>query len=410
MINANTHRVLEDLNTLRGIGTYKSGVHRPTLSPEDMQARKWLQEQLREIGHDACIDGVANVVGRTPGTGPHVLCGSHLETQNHAGWLDGALGVIYALEAARVVAEHTGRTGPGVDVIAFSDEEGHFSGNFSFLGSQSFLGEMSDDLLDASQDRSGRGSLREMLAMAGLQECTRELAEKSRYRAFLEAHIEQGNRLESEGLRIGIVTSIVAIWQYRIKFAGMQNHAGTTTMVSRRDAGKALMQLWHAIEDSFPHVCGPDSVWTIGRVELEPGQPSIIPGAAEMTFQLRDADQATLEKMQSKLEELVATIEAESPCSVRLEIVARSAPALMAQEPQRAIKEAANRFAPDQYRFMPSGAGHDAQVIAPHIPSAMMFVPSIGGISHHWTENTSNEDIALGAQVYVDAVLRLLET
>lgn len=408
MSKANTQRVLKDLNALRQFGAYKSGVHRPTLSPQDMKARQWLEVRLKEIGHDVCIDGVANVVGQAPGSGPHVLCGSHLESQNHAGWLDGALGVIYALEAARVVAEQHGSSGPGVDVIAFSDEEGHFSGNFSFLGSQSFIGDMSDDLLDASKDRSGRGSLRQLLASAGLQGRARKTADKSRYHAFLEAHIEQGNRLESEGLKIGIVTSIVAIWQYRIIFEGMQNHAGTTTMATRRDAGKALMQLWTKIEEDFPQVCGPDSVWTVGRVELEPGQPSIIPGAAEMTFQFRDADWATLERMQSKLQELVYVIDASGPCSARLEIVARSEPALMADAPQQALEGAALRYAPDQYRFMASGAGHDAQVIAPHIPSAMMFVPSIGGISHHWTENTYDEDIAVGAEVYVDAVLRLL--
>ena len=142
MTTANTQRVLADLNALCQFGAYKSGVHRPTLSPQDMEARQWLEARLREIGHEACIDGVANVVGRARGSGPHVLCGSHLESQNHAGWLDGALGVVYALEAARVVVEQNGMSGPGVDVIAFSDEEGHFSGNFSFLGSQSFMGVM----------------------------------------------------------------------------------------------------------------------------------------------------------------------------------------------------------------------------------------------------------------------------
>lgn len=404
-IKANAERALADLYELRRIGTYKTGVHRPTLSPQDMESREWLAGKLREIGHDVTIDGIANVMGRYPGDGPVVLAGSHIESQNHAGWLDGALGVVYALEAARAVAE-AGSPG-GVDVIAFADEEGHFSGG-SFLGSESFVGDVSEELMDASQDRSGRGSLRDLLAEAGLAGRPRLLLEKDRYSAFLEAHIEQGRRLEDDGLRIGVVTSIVAIWQYRITVSGEQNHAGTTRMAIRRDAGKALMRLWHRFEEVFPGIAGPDSVWTVGRVTLEPGGPSIIPGAAEMLFQFRDADQAILDGMDAALRRIVAEIDAEGPCPINIEVLGQSTPAIMAPGPQNCVLEAARALAPEHHLVMPSGAGHDAQVIAPHVPSAMMFVPSIGGISHHWTEDTSDEDLKLGAQVYVDAIARML--
>ena len=404
-IKANAERALADLYELRRIGTYKTGVHRPTLSPQDMESREWLAGKLREIGHDVTIDGIANVMGRYPGDGPVVLAGSHIESQNHAGWLDGALGVVYALEAARAMAE-AGAPG-GVDVIAFADEEGHFSGG-SFLGSESFVGDVSEELMDASQDRSGRGSLRDLLAEAGLAGRPRLLLEKDRYSAFLEAHIEQGRRLEDDGLRIGVVTSIVAIWQYRITVTGEQNHAGTTRMAIRRDAGKALMRLWHRIEEVFPGIAGPDSVWTVGRVTLEPGGPSIIPGAAEMLFQFRDADQAILDGMDAALRRIVAEIDAEGPCPINIEVLGQSTPAIMAPGPQNCVLEAARALAPEHHLVMPSGAGHDAQVIAPHVPSAMMFVPSIGGISHHWTEDTSDEDLKLGAQVYVDAIARML--
>ncbi|HET7410577.1 MAG TPA: M20/M25/M40 family metallo-hydrolase, partial [Paracoccaceae bacterium] len=224
MAEANTDRVLKDLYALREIGAYRTGVHRPTLSPEDMQARRWLADALGAIGHEPVIDGIANVFGRAPGAGPHLLAGSHIESQNHAGWLDGALGVVYALEAARAVAEDPRLAGRGVDVIAFADEEGHFSG--SFLGSRSFIGDLDEATIDASEDRSGRGPLRDCLAAAGLADRPRVQMEPGRYRAFLEAHIEQGDRLEAEDLSIGVVTSIVAIWQYRITFEGQQNHAG----------------------------------------------------------------------------------------------------------------------------------------------------------------------------------------
>lgn len=404
-IKANAERALSDLYELRRIGTFKTGVHRPTLSPQDMESREWLAAKLREIGHDVTIDGIANVMGRAPGNGPFVLAGSHIESQNHAGWLDGALGVIYALEAARAIAEAGGPG--GVDVIAFADEEGHFSGG-SFLGSESFVGDISEEMMDASQDRSGRGSLRDLLMQAGLAGRPRLRLEKDRYSAFLEAHIEQGRRLEDDGLQIGVVTSIVAIWQYRITVTGDQNHAGTTRMAIRRDAGKALMRLWHRIEEVFPEIAGPDSVWTVGRVTLEPGGPSIIPGGAEMLIQFRDADQSILDEMHATLHRIVSDAEAEGPCPVQIETLGQSKPAIMAPGPQDCVLQAAKAFAPERHLVMPSGAGHDAQVIAPHLPSAMMFVPSIGGISHHWTEDTSDEDLKLGAQVYVDAIARML--
>jgi N-carbamoyl-L-amino-acid hydrolase len=409
MASINPDRVLSDLYDLREIGRYKTGVHRPTLSPDDMEARRWLAAKLQDVGHEVTIDGIANVFGKSPGVGPHVLSGSHIESQNHAGWLDGALGVVYALEAARAVAEDpnlSGR-GAGVDVIAFADEEGHFG---PFLGSYSFVGELSEEAIDNARDRTHGRSLRDCLAEASLAEKPRLQIQPGRYSGFFEAHIEQGNRLETEGLSIGVVTSIVAIWQYRIVFKGDQNHAGTTTMATRKDAGKALMQLWHRIEQAFPDVAGPHSVWTTGRVTLDPGGHSIIPGSAELLFQFRDADQDTLDRMHACLEGLVREADAAGPCLARLEVLGQSTPAIMAQSPQDALVRAAEQSAPSKYAIMPSGAGHDAQVIARHLPSGMMFVPSIGGISHHWSENTSDEDIKTGAQVFADAIAMYLET
>ena len=404
MLRANTQRVLNDLYHLRSIGTYKTGVHRPTLSSDDMIARKWLADQLHAIGHKTTIDGIANVYGRAPSDGPIVLAGSHIESQNHAGWLDGALGVVYALEAARV-AKETGISG-GVDVIAFADEEGHFSGA-SFLGSESFVGDVSDEVMDGSVCRSGRGRLRDLLDDAGLAGRERVKIDTDRYKAFFEAHIEQGQTLETEGLKIGVVTSIVAIWQYRITFTGIQNHAGTTRMAIRRDAGKALMGLWHRIEEEFPKISDPHSVWTVGQVSLSPGQPSIIPGGAEMIVQFRDAEPATLDRLKTKLNDLIKEAN-EGSCTVTIEVMGESRPAHMSSALQSILIDAASNHAPEKWLVMPSGAGHDAQVIAPLIPSAMMFVPSIGGISHHWSENTSDEDIAVGAQVFVDAIGRVL--
>ena len=404
MVEINADQLLGDLRELRGIGAYKTGVHRPTLSPDDMISRRWLAAKLSAAGHHAEIDGIANVLGRALGSGPCVLAGSHIESQNHSGWLDGALGVVYALEAARTIAD----SGiGGVDVIAFADEEGHFG---NFLGSYSFLGELSEAQIDAAHDRTHGTSLRQMLGEAGLGGKPRLRLEPGRYRAFLEAHIEQGDWLESQGLSLGIVTSIVAIWQYRIVFEGVQNHAGTTRMAIRKDAGVALTRLCQAIEAAFPAVAGPRSVWTTGHIALEPGAPSIVPGRAEMLFQLRDAEPAVLERMQQRLEEIVAEADRSGPCSARLEIISRSTPAVMAGHVRDALANAAQTRAPGRSTSMPSGAGHDAQNLARHLPSGMLFVPSIGGISHHWSENTSDEDIVLGARVFADAIASILQS
>ncbi|MEM6439245.1 MAG: hydantoinase/carbamoylase family amidase [Pseudomonadota bacterium] len=407
MATANAERALADLKELRTIGTFKTGVHRPTLSPQDMQAREWFCEKLRAFGHDASIDGIANILGRAPGDGRRVLAGSHIESQNEAGWLDGALGVIYALEAARAVAEDPAlqAAGAGVDVICFADEEDHFG---SFFGSRSFTGGLSEADIDGAEDRSGRGSLRHCLAEAGLAGRERLLIEPGRYDAFFEAHIEQGPRLEQEGLSIGLVTSIVAIWQYRIEIKGQQNHAGTTTMAARKDAARAMLEVWKRIEDAFPSVAGPDSVWTSGRIELDPGGPSIIPGEATLWFQHRDADVAILERMEKRLEEVVAEAAADSVCEIRLEVNGKNMPAVMAPDVRATLAEAAEALAPGKWREMPSGAAHDAQMIAPLLPSGMLFVPSINGVSHHWTEDTKDEDILLGVKVFVDAISRRL--
>jgi N-carbamoyl-L-amino-acid hydrolase len=406
-MEAKPERVLADLHTLRAFGRYKTGVHRPTLSLQDMEARRWLVDRLADIGHEARIDGIASVIGRAPGVGPKLLAGSHLESQNHAGWLDGALGVVFALEAARAAAEDAAlaAAGAGVDVIAFADEEGHFG---HFHGSRSFVGALSEPEIDAARNRTDGRPLREALAAAGLDGVPRAAFEPGRHRAFLEAHIEQGNRLETEGLQVGVVSSIVAIWQYRVIAIGEQNHAGTTSMARRRDAGAALMRLFGRIDGAFPEVAGPASVWTAGRVTFEPGAPSIVPGRAEMLFQFRDADRATLDRMEARLKALVAEAHDAGPCAVTLDTLGRSEPAAMDARVRAALAEAAARRAPGRWIEMPSGAGHDAQYMAPLLPSGMLFTPSIGGVSHHWTEDTREEDIALCAQVFVDAAAALL--
>ena len=216
------------------------------------------------------------MLGTSTKAGPKLLAGSHLESQNYAGWLDGPLGVVYALEAARVINPDPAVNG-AVEVAAWCDEEGHF-GSFP---RQPVLCRRRD-ARPTSTPRATAAAAEPCgtrCARCGLAGRPRARAERGRHIGYLEAHIEQGQTLESGGLKIGVVTSIVGIWQYRITFEGEQNHAGTTRMAFAR------MPAWRwrgsALRSTsrFPDSCGPRTVWTTGRITLDPGAPSIIPGA-----------------------------------------------------------------------------------------------------------------------------------
>jgi N-carbamoyl-L-amino-acid hydrolase len=364
----------------------------------------WLAERLPEAGLTAAIDGIGNVLGTSAKSGPKLLAGSHLESQNYAGWLDGPLGVVYALEAARIINPDPMVNG-AVEVAAWCDEEGHFG---SFLGSRSYVGAVTEEDIDAARDRNSGRTMREALRDVGLGGRARARAERGRHIGYLEAHIEQGETLESSGLKIGVVTSIVGIWQYRISFAGEQNHAGTTRMGVRKDAGLALARFCVAIDDGFPQLSGPRTVWTTGRITLDPGAPSIIPGAAKMLFQIRDDDPDVIDRLEDLLRSMAAEVSAQGRCIVKVERLRTGAPAMMDATFQQTIEDASITFAGDRSVRLPSGAGHDAQILATIMPAGMLFVPSIGGISHHWSENTDDADIVTGAQVFVDTCRRLL--
>ena len=392
MIPVDTDRFLADLQALRSFGAFRTGVHRPTYSPDDMAARHWLMEHLAEAGLEPVMDGIGTVLGRHPGPGPKLLCGSHLESQNEAGWLDGALGVIAALALARA--------GLPVDVVAFADEEGHYG---SFIGSRSFTGLLDEAEIDRLANRYHGKPLREALAEAGLAGRPRVTLEAGRYRGFLEMHIEQGTVLESQGLQVGVVTGIVAIWQYRIVIEGQQDHAGGTTMAERRDAGLAAVRLLAWLDAEFPRQCGERTVWTVGRITLSPGAASIIPGRAEVLFQMRDMSVEVLERLEAVLRRGVQESNRRERCTSALEVVSQSQPAPCDAGLQAALAEAAERVAPGRWTRLPSGAGHDAQYMARVMPSAMLFVPSIGGVSHHWAEDTAVEDLAAGVRVLAEA-------
>ena len=406
MPKINGERLLGDLRRIADFGRYQTGVHRPHLSPQDVESRHWLAARMKEAGLEPVIDGIGTVIGKSPKTGPRILIGSHSDTQPRGGWLDGVMGVIYGLEVARALAEDPETAHLAVDVASWADEEGHWG---QMTGSRSFIGIFSEADIDKAKHRDEGTPMREALKAAGLEGVPREHLEEGRYRGYLEAHIEQGGLLEAGDKRIGIVTAIVGIMQFRLTFSGIQNHAGTTPMPIRKDAGVAMMRLYNDVMDKFPTVSGPRSVWTVGKMVLEPGAPAIVPGRAEMILQFRDAAYKILQAFEAKLMEIVADHQKTSACKVECVNLSRTQPLVMDERFLEAIEESAATHAADKHVRMPSGAGHDAQVIGLKIPAAMMFVPSIGGISHHFTENTHDADIVLGCQVFADATAKILK-
>ncbi len=232
---------------------------------------------------------------------------------------------------------------------------------------------------------------------------------RERYAGFIEAHIEQGPHLEDAGLKIGVVTGIVGLRSIRFIFRGQQNHAGTTMMARRRDATTALYELAHRINVEFPKAAAERSVWTMGRLRVEPNATSIVPGYAELDLQFRDQSEAPLDAFEAIVERLVSDRNARG--DVTIEVVpmrAPIAPTRMDAALQGHIEAAAERHAPGKWQRMPSGAFHDAGIISASIPSAMLFIPSLGGISHDFAEDSREEDIVLGCQVLADAAASIL--
>lgn len=398
----NADRLLSDLRALAEIGQFQTGVNRPALSRDDMAARAWIRDKLAEAGLEVSIDGIGNVYGRMKGVERAVLVGSHTDTVPQGGWLDGAMGVIYALEIARCVAE-SGAKGTGVDVINFQDEEGTFLG---FLGSCLFCGEDISREIAAAKNRDGK-ALTEAIGEAGLSGRVTPQFDAKRHRAYFEAHIEQGPRLETGKIDIGAVTAIVGIKTFRLKFRGEANHAGTTPMAMRRDAGAAAMRFGVEMGERVQTFGSADIVWNVGSMRFEPGVSNIVPSLAELVVQVRDVSADVLSKVEPAVRDIARGCAERFRASVEIEPMLDMKPAVMAPALVDLLRKSAAELGASSVA-LPSGAGHDAQVMSRHVPSVMLFVPSIGGRSHHIAENTSDADIVRGAQVLLHAVERFI--
>jgi len=427
----NATRVLEDLHTLRtfggtGGGAWGYGVSRRALTAPDIASRRWLAQEFSTAGlRSVRLDGIGTVYGE--GGDPHqpaLLMGSHSDTQPEGGWLDGALGVAFALEAARVL--HAGGAPGAWAVVDFQDEEGRFS---TLTGSRAFAGVDPPPPLSLPALVDGR-------AAAGLEatpllthRTARDVA-ASGFLGFFEAHIEQGPQLEAANASVGVVTSIVGMRQLRLTFSGTQGHAGGCPMAERADAGLAAMRYATALDAAIHARCATKdacdgAVWTFPDLAGFLSH-STIPGEANLTLQFRAPSEGPIEMIhQLAIAHCEADDDARSalglprlssarPVTCRLEEARRAVRAADMDDDLEACVLSGARAAvggPEEgggVLKMPSRAIHDAAVVSTVMPAAMLFVPSIRGISHSFDEHTDARDIAAGARAYVQAAIGMV--
>ena len=390
----NSERFLAALHALRRFGAsgVGKGVVRPAYSEADMAARDWLASRMAEAGLEPCFDVMGNLFGLAEG--PSLLLGSHSDSQPQGGWLDGALGVVAALEVARASVE---AGGPAISVVSFQDEEGRYGVT---TGSNVWTGGLSQADADTLVDHEGvaLGTARRIVGdRAGAS------VDAARFTGFVELHIEQGATLHQAGEQIGVVTDIVGIRDRVITLTGQQNHAGTTQMALRRDAFQGLVAFSSRLNDRLRNVVTPQSVWTIGHVTVAPNASSIVPGQVRFSMQWRDAEVDRLARMEAVIEETLAEVSAEMDLGVEKGPLLGLEPVAMDGALRARLEAGAEAVAPGKWRRMPSGALHDATNVARLLPVAMLFVPSIGGISHAFDEDTDEADLVAGLHVLAHA-------
>ncbi len=403
----NLQRLQEELEELSSIGrATDTGIHRRALTDADMEARKWLCAKIEAAGLELHIDQAANIFGRLnwPGDGPSVISGSHLDTVPGAGHLDGALGVVAALECLRRLKELGFQGQRPLEMADFTDEEGRFGG---MPGSQAVAGLLSPEQVFKSQDLDGV-LLADALESRGFdaQAVLRAARPSGSIAAYVELHIEQGPVLEADSVQVGVVTGIVGLFRWKVRLVGMANHAGTTPMNMRRDPFRGLAEFAGRIDELLAKHGGPQSVATIGRVELVPGAANVVPGVAEFILESRDVDTEVLRAVQVAFREELSRLARERELMFEYEVLSEIEPVRCDPKVMSSIEQACAELDVSR-KQMPSGAAHDAQQMASIAPTGMIFIPSVGGRSHSPAEWSSWQDIETGANVLLQTLHHL---
>lgn len=404
----NLSRVRDDLQQLASIGaSANSGVNRPSFSQADMDARRWLMQRMQQAGLDAQMDGVANISGRwkTDRTAPALIIGSHLDSVPNGGMFDGALGVIAGLEVVRSLKETGFIPGYPIEVLATSEEEGRFGG---MLGAQALTGELDQDWFYSATDDQGQ-RLVDCMQQHGLDpESAFRLQRDDRdMLAFLELHIEQGPVLEHAGIPIGIVEGIAGVFHWSVTLQGQANHAGTTPMHLRKDAFLAVADFAQRFNRIIKQHGSENARLTVGKLELSPGFAHTVPGKVTFTLVGKDYRNQDLHKLADGCRAELEQVAADKGISVSIQEVSFLESVPCDGQIVATLQAGANVLNLPCMRMF-SGAGHDAQVFARHTRAGMIFVPSVGGISHAPQELTHWEDIKAGTDLLLHAVMHLL--
>ncbi len=412
-IAINKRRLMRDLNAIGRIGIGDHGsVTRLVFSIKELRSRQLLIYLMRQAGLEIHIDAIGNIFGRLDGhdrKAPAVLTGSHLDTVIHGGKYDGPVGVIGALEAVRTISENKIPVRSPIEVVCFVGEESSRFG-FSTLGSSLVAGEVRPkDLINAVDPQGTR--LENVLASLGISR--RNLNSLKRdprsLKAYLELHIEQGPILEAKKKRIGLVTSIAAPSRFKVVFLGRADHSGTTPMEMRQDALVASAQLIEYVE----RVCRKFSsmekgrvVGTVGAIKIEPGVINAVPGKSELSIDIRSTKAQAKDRVARMVKRRAQEIGGIRGLGVEILPIREENPVPLDKRLLQVTRQICDQRGID-YEIMPSGAGHDAMQMAKITPAGMIFVPSLRGISHNPLEWTDPDDIALGAQILMETVIRV---
>jgi beta-ureidopropionase / N-carbamoyl-L-amino-acid hydrolase len=406
-------RLMRDLNAIGRIGIGDHGsVTRLVFSIKELRSRQVLIHLMRQAGLKIHVDAIGNIFGRLDGADPKapaLLAGSHLDTVIHGGKYDGPVGVIGALEAVRTIRENKITLRAPLEVVCFIGEESSRFG-FSTLGSSLVAGEVHPRDLTNAVDAQGT-KLADVLSSLGIS--PRNLARLARdpksMKAYLELHIEQGPILEAKAKRIGLVTSIAAPSRFKVIFTGQADHSGTTPMEMRKDALVAAAQLIEYVEKicrKFSSMEKGRVVGTVGAMKIEPGVINAVPGRAELSIDIRSTSAQAKDKVARLVKQRGAAIARDRGIAIEVLNIRAEDPVPLDKRLLRVTRQLCAEKAID-YEIMPSGAGHDAMQMAKITPAGMIFIPSRRGISHNPLEWTDPDDIALGAQLLMETMIRV---
>jgi N-carbamoyl-L-amino-acid hydrolase len=404
-MRVNGKRIMDHILALAEFGKNpQGGASRVAYSDADKQGREYVLGLLLDAKLDVRIDAAGNLIGSRGGSAnlKPLLIGSHIDTVPEGGNYDGVVGSIGAIEVAQTLAENNVTTRHPLEVVIFQNEEG------GLIGSRAMDGELTQKELDLVS-RSGK-TIRDGIKFIGGD--VAKLAEVRRQKgdiaAYLELHIEQGGVLDSEKIKIGVVEGIVGINWWDVTIEGFANHAGTTAMNNRQDALLAAAKFIEAVNRIVTSVPG-RQVGTVGRINAFPGAPNVIPGKVVLSLELRDLDAAKINMLFEKIQAEAEKIATHSKTKFDFKEINVNIPAPTDPQIRLLISEAARELGLTT-KLMPSGAGHDAQDMARLGPVGMIFVPSVGGISHSPREFSRPEDIANGANVLLHTLLKLDKT